>query len=245
VAALSDVDIDDKPWLIVLEFQAQVDTEKLDVTLEEVAILRSRVRKGKYKVAAGLVYLRGRCPEGVLNMTLPNGAGTRHQALVWNVEEDDAIRSLQEVSVGQSSWGMLFWVPLMADGGEEAVIARWKEVVADKVPDRRTSGNLASIALMFAELAGCKLAWSRELEGFDMTESQVVNGWISQGDARGELRTQRQNLLDVLEGRFPGAAPSEVVKLIQQQESIELLHDWSHEALRASTFEHFMAVLRR
>ena len=64
VAAMSGVGAADKPWLIVLEFQAQVDADKLDVTLEEVAILRSRVRhgedrKGKYKVAAGMVYLQG------------------------------------------------------------------------------------------------------------------------------------------------------------------------------------------
>jgi hypothetical protein len=48
-----------------------VDPDKLDVTLEEVAILRSRARhgedrKGKYKVLAGLVYLQGRCLEEVL-----------------------------------------------------------------------------------------------------------------------------------------------------------------------------------
>src|SRR3989442_167758 len=53
IAGLDDPEAEDKPWLMVLEFQAQVDADKLDVTLEEVAILRSRARhgadrKGKY-----------------------------------------------------------------------------------------------------------------------------------------------------------------------------------------------------
>ena len=249
VAAMSDSD-GGPPWLIVLEMQAQEDTEKLDVTLEEVAILRSRVRhgedrKGKYKVAAGMVYLCGRCPKVVVDMTFPSGAGTRHQALVWNVEDDDATRTLDAVTAGESSWGILFWLPLMAGGGEEAVIARWKEVVSGTVPDRRTRDNLAGIALVFAELVGRRPAWDRGLEGFDMMESQVVREWVNKGRAEGELKTQRKNLLEVLEDRFPGAAPNEVIKLIEHQESFDLLHDWFREANRAPSFEHFMGVLRR
>lgn len=37
VAALDDPTVADQPWLLVLELQAQVDPEKLDATLEEVA----------------------------------------------------------------------------------------------------------------------------------------------------------------------------------------------------------------
>lgn len=40
VAALDDPNHANSPWLKVIEFQAQVDLDKLDVTLEEVAILR-------------------------------------------------------------------------------------------------------------------------------------------------------------------------------------------------------------
>ncbi len=159
IAALDDVGAADQPWLLVLEFQAQVDADKLDVTLEEVAVLRSRARhgedrKGKYNVTAGLVYLRGRCPEAVLDMTLPDGSGTRHAPLVWNVADDDARQALEAVASGRSSWGLLFWVALMAGGGDDALIGRWKEVVAAIVSDLQTRGNLAAIAMVFAELAG-------------------------------------------------------------------------------------------
>jgi hypothetical protein len=105
-------------------------------------------------VIAGLVYLRGSCPVSVLDMRTPGGQGTRHDALVWNVAADDAAAKLDEVADGRSSWGVLFWVPLMAGGGEEGVIARWKEVVAARVPDRARRGELAGIALIFAEVSG-------------------------------------------------------------------------------------------
>ena len=75
-----------------------------------------------------------------------------------------------------------------------------------------------------------------------MTESQVANEWISQGEAKGKREAQRQNLLDLLEGRFPGVVPTEVVKLIQQQESLELLRDWFKAAVGVSTFEQFVTV---
>jgi hypothetical protein len=78
-----------------------------------------------------------------------------------------------------------------------------------------------------------------------MTESQVVNEWISQGEAKGKLSMARQDLLKALEVRFPGEAPEEIVRLIQQQESLAVLVDWFDAILRARTFEKFMEVLRR
>ncbi len=88
VAAVDDPASPERPWLVVLEFQAQVDADKLDVTLEEVAILRSRVRfgddrRGKYKVGAGLIYLRDRCPDDALDMRFPDGSGTRRASGTW------------------------------------------------------------------------------------------------------------------------------------------------------------------
>ena len=47
VAAMGDPEFGHRPWLVVTEFQAQADPDKLDVTLEEVAILRSRLRFGE------------------------------------------------------------------------------------------------------------------------------------------------------------------------------------------------------
>jgi hypothetical protein len=222
----------------------------LDVTLEEAGILRGHARhgtdrKGKYKVLTALVYLTGRCPDDVLDMTLPGGFGTRHAPLVWNVSDDNATATLDAVAGGSLSWGMLFWVPLMGDGQDAGVIARWKDVVAQVVADRRVRGNLAGIARVFAELVGRRIEWNRGLEGFDMTESQVVNEWISQGEAKGKLIKQRQNLLKLLSKRFPGAVPDDVVRLVNEQESLDLLDHWFDAAAEAYTFQQFMDVLKR
>jgi hypothetical protein len=174
-------------------------------------------------------------------MTLPGGFGTRHAPLVWNVGEDNAPATLEAVANGQLSWGMLFWVALMAEGQQDAVIARWREVVEQVVLDRRTRGNLAGIALVLAELVGRRIEWKRGLEGFEMTESQVVNEWISQG----EVKASRQKLLKVLAVRFPGAGTEEITRLVNDQDSLSLLDDWFLAALQAGTFEQFLEVLKK
>jgi hypothetical protein len=250
VAALYYPAAADSPWLMVLEFQAQVDPDKMDVTLEEVAMVRNHVnhgeeRKGKYRVMAALVYLCGRCPEDMLDFTLPDGTGTRHAPLIWNIEDDDAAQILEAVAAEVLSWAMLFWVPLMAGGTNDKVIARWKEVVLATVADPVMRGNLAGIAVVFAELAGNVPAWKRGVEGLGMTESQVVNEWINQGEVKGELKTQRKNLLRLLNIRYAGLVSNEVTQLIQHQDSLELLGDWFDAAAGASSFEQFLAVLKR
>ena len=78
-----------------------------------------------------------------------------------------------------------------------------------------------------------------------MTESQVVNEWISQGEARGRLSASRQKLLEALTLRFPGSVPDEVIKLIKEQESLLLLDEWFRAAVRVYTFEQFMDVLKK
>jgi hypothetical protein len=78
-----------------------------------------------------------------------------------------------------------------------------------------------------------------------MAESQVVNEWISQGKAEGTLDNQRRNLLRVLTVRFPGAVTDEIVRLVNQQDSLPMLDDWFEAALRAYTFEQFLDVLKK
>jgi hypothetical protein len=248
VAALEDPA--GEPSLLLLEFQSQHDPDKLDVTLEEAGILRGHARhgadrQGKYRVLTALVYLQGRCPSAVLGMTLPGNFGTHHAPLVWNVGEDSAPVTLEAVASGSLSWGLLFWVPLQAEGQQEAVLARWREVVAGVVPERRTRGNLIGIALVFAELVGRRAEWQRGLEGFEMTESQVVNEWISQGEAKGRLEERRQKLLEALTLRFPGAVTDEIVRFVTAQDSLVLLDDWLRAAVRAYTFEQFLDALKK
>jgi hypothetical protein len=79
------------------------------------------------------------------------------------------------------------------------------------------------------------------LEGFGVTESQVVNEWISQG----KLEQRREDLLRLLERRFPGQIPEEVRRVLEHQDSMPILQDWFDEAAVAGSMDAFHTVLRR
>jgi hypothetical protein len=250
VAALEDERASERPWLVVFEFQSRHDADKLDVTLAEAARLRIEVRhgedrQGKYRVAVGMVYLRGTCPEVTLDMTLPSGRGTRHSVFAWNVAEDDALAALDDFASARTTWGILFWVALMKGGSNAEVIRLWL-ILVRTVPVASRRAELCHIALVFAELAGCLVAWQDALEGAEMeTESQVVNAWIAKAEQRKELETMRAALIRMLERKFPGQVTAEVLATIKQQPGLALLQAWFDEAIDAITFADFVAVLRR
>jgi hypothetical protein len=200
------------------------------------------VRQSNYHVLVGLIYLVGQCPNEVLDMTLPGGFGTRHVPLVWNVAETDASKAMEEFAPGLTTWGILFWVPLMRGGDDPTIIARWKELM-QSLTNRHHRDELLEIALVFAELAGCYLAWEKGLEEV-MTESAVVNRWLEQGENKGELKTKRADVLFALGKRFPGKVTDEIRSVINSQDSIELLQHWHEAAFDASSIEDFIRALR-
>jgi hypothetical protein len=78
-----------------------------------------------------------------------------------------------------------------------------------------------------------------------MVESQLAHEWTADARREGVFTGKREFLLGALRRRFPGPVPQEVVELINQQDSAELLQDWFFAALDASSLEEFLAVLRR
>jgi hypothetical protein len=113
------------------------------------------------------------------------------------------------------------------------------------VPDPRARGDLLRIALVFAELAGCLPAWQNGLEGWEMTESMLVNSWTEEARREARILARREDLLRLAQRRFPGAIPAEVVDLIRRQDSEELIGAWFDAAIDAATAEEFLAVVRR
>jgi hypothetical protein len=99
--------------------------------------------------------------------------------------------------------------------------------------------------MVVAELAGRVPEWQRGLEGFEMTESMIVNGWIRQGEVKGELAQARRKLLRLVDRKFAGLVSPEVTRVLSEQESLEVLDLWFDEAIVAKTVEDFTAVLRR
>jgi hypothetical protein len=176
-------------------------------------------------------------------MTLPDGRGTRHAPLVWNLEEDSADTAFASVAAGQATWGLLFWIPLMQGGGEVATIARWREL-ASALP-QRARGDLGVVVLEFAQLALCFPAWEKGLEGWDMTESIIAQRLKEAGRREGSLLKGREDLLHLVQRRFPNTIPAEVLDLIRRQDSEQVLGAWFDAAIDAPTAEEFLAVVRR
>jgi hypothetical protein len=249
VAELSADDATDRPWLLIFEFQSQHDEDKLDATLAEVGQMRLEARhgadrRGKYRVLVALIYLRGKCPDTVLDMTQAGGGGTKHVPLLWEVANDSAGKALDALEAGTATWGILFWVPLMSGGDDPALLARWKDQ-ASRVENARVRSDLVQIALFFAELAGRLAVWADALKEWNMYESQLFKEWTAEALRRGERSARRQDLLQILQERFPDTLTAEVSDLITRQESDELLRDWFRAALRAASAEEFLTVLRR
>jgi hypothetical protein len=191
-----------------------------------------------------LVYLQGVCPESVVDMTLDGGWGTRHTTLVWNVAGDSASAALDALSAGTSTWGILFWIPLMSGSDDPAVLARWHEF-ASRVDNNRIRADLLRIALVFAELAGRLAVWSDAMKEWTMIESQLVLAWTADARRESDLTARREFLLTTLKERFAIPLPEEVVAVINQQVSVEMLRDWFRAALHVPSLDAFLAVLRR
>ena len=249
IAVLTDEAAPERPWLLVLEFQSRPDPDKLDVTLVEASQLRQSARHGegrreKYPVIVGLVYLQDADADEPLDMTLPNGRGTFHSPLYWNVREDSASVALEDLATGRTTWGVLFFVPLMKGGDEPGVIERWKELCG-LVPETQSREELGGVALIFAELAGRYLAWEKSLKEWNMTESMVVNEWMRQAAERAHLESGRKFLTKLLNRRFPGEVTKELSETIDQQPSESLLEEWYDRANEVATMDEFMKVVRR
>ncbi|MBY0230770.1 MAG: hypothetical protein K2W96_15900, partial [Gemmataceae bacterium] len=229
--------------LLLLEFQAQHDPEKLDITLLEAATLRVYARHGevkdlKYRVGAALVYLKGECPDPVLLMAV-SGKGTLHECHVWNVCRSKARDALDMVEAGAVSWGELFWVPLMEGGTDEDVVRRWADLVGRLAPTPEAKAALRGIALVFAELAGKVPEWRRVMGATLVTESEVVNEWMDMV----RLESAKKHLRRVIQVRLPDAWTPDVEKAIADQPSLELLEAWDEAALAAESPQAFLDAL--
>jgi hypothetical protein len=131
----------------------------------------------------------------------------------------------------------------MKGAGEREIVRRWLQLT--RLAPASELGSLRTVALLFAELAGCRPVWQEELEGWTVTESPLLNSWLQQAADRKALEQGREWLLDCLRTRFPADLTPEVIATINQQPSVALLHDWYKAALTASTSAEFLAALRQ
>ena len=247
VAELLDATHSDRPWALVVELQSEPDPEILDRLLEYIVRLRREVRQGpdrrvQYATAAALLNLTGPLQPDVQDMALPCGAEVRlrFRPLVRTLRDDDSAATLRGIGAGSVGRCILPWIPLMHGGGDLDTMEEWKRL-GGLGPDSRLRSVCGSLALVFAELAGRETEWKRSLEGWNVRESMVVNEWIAEGEAKG----RRAALLQVLQARFRGKIPSDLMTTIEGASDADELSRWMPLAVTADSLDAFRAAIQQ
>ena len=134
--------------------------------------------------------------------------------------------------------GLLPWVPLMGDASNPSVIEEWKRLGLLE-PDSRRRSEYGGLALIFAELTPHHAKWVEALKEWNVRESKIVNQWKSEG----RVEARREDVLKVLQARFPEEVPEEVVQRVNTQEDRNILSDWLIAAATVTTIDQFRAQM--
>ena len=106
----------------------------------------------------------------------------------------------------------------MRGGGEPSIIEQWKEL-ATAEPDGRRRADYGGLALVFAELTGCRPQWKEALEGWNVEQSQQVLEWQAEAEQRGRMRGKAEgkaeSVVRVLERRLSEAIPPDLASAIR------------------------------
>jgi hypothetical protein len=95
-------------------------------------------------------------------------------------------------------------------------------------------GPDGSLALVFAEAAGCHAVWQEALRGWNMIESKVVQGWQTEGEVKGRV----EMVLEQLQEKF-GPVSAELAGAIRSQTDLATLKRWGSLVLRAASLDQF------
>jgi hypothetical protein len=121
--------------------------------------------------------LTGRSPTQQLTLCSKIAPACRLEFAVLrrSLVAEDARVPVTDVTAGQLSVWLLGWVPLMQHGGDSAIIAKWRTVAEQHLPEARDRADLGSLALVLARLAGCRDQWEQGLRGWNMETSPFLD----------------------------------------------------------------------
>jgi hypothetical protein len=230
-----------EPLACITEFQSWPEAGMLERMAEYAIRVRRELRhgvrrRGRFAVIGALVNLTGRPQRTTLRMSVPEvpGAEFTCRVVVRTMSQENAGATLDRIAQGAIARCILPWVPLMAGGGEDGIIKRWKRL-AEQEPNAQFRSDYAALALVFAELADCADVWKRGLEGWNMIQSKQILEW----ENAGRLKHAREDLLQALEVRFRSALPRKFVRRVEGSEDLEELRRWFQAALTAEDWEAF------
>ena len=242
------------PWALVMEAQTRPDYDLIDRVLEYLGRLRRELRHGphgrdRYHLGAVLLNLTGPAPPGTLEMVLP---GTP-LSFRWGIEARalgrySAADTLADIAAGRAARCVLAWVALMVGAAEPANIQEWKRLASEE-PDERRRASYAVIAKTFAELTGSRPIWERELEGWSVEKSPLLEEYrvkyrkegLTEGRKEGLKEGRAEGLREAIEGvlqaRFPGAVPEPLLATLRAQADVAALSNWLQLAATLSLDE--------
>jgi hypothetical protein len=221
-----------EPWATLIEFQSEPDGLMFGRLLVMLGLVWLQVKPeplagDRFDLLAVVVNLTGR-GRASRRSAWAEGMGVSLDVCEWNVGDTEASGVLDLVGRGEAPRVLLAGIPLMKGGADPAIIARWLPL-AEAEPDAEMRSDLA-LALVFAELAGCREKWAKALEGFNVHRSVVVDGWKAEGMTRA--------VRAVLEARF-GGLPSDLAEKLGDERPLEKLDEWAALAARADSLQVF------
>ncbi len=221
-----------EPWATLIEFQSEPDALIFGRVLVMLGLVWLQVKPeplagDRFELLAVVVNLTGK-GQASRRSVWAEGMGVSLDAREWNVGEEEASGILDQVERGGAPRVLLAWIPLMKGGGDPVIIGRWLPL-AEAEADPAMRADLA-LALVFAELAGCREAWRKALEGFNMRRSVVVDGWKAEDRALA--------VRDFLEARF-GELPADLAAKLGEERPLERLREWTVLAARADSLQAF------
>jgi hypothetical protein len=230
-------------WAVPIEFQTRPDAVLFARLLEYLGRLWRELRppsrgSGRFQVAAAVVNLTGAGNTsrdmvlGATGLRTCLGVGER------NLRDEDAAATLAGIAAGHIARCLLPFIPLMRGGAEPGIIAEWK-TLAQAEPDVRRRSDYGGLALVFSELTDCRPLWKRELEGWNVEQSQQVLEWQAAAAKRARTDAKVEYVLRVLRKRTQEVVPTDVQEAIRATEDFDQLDRWLDAAAEASSLAEF------
>jgi hypothetical protein len=243
VAFLRDLSAGGVPWAVVIEFQLTPDGLMFGRLLVYQGQLWLEMkpypeRGDRFSVGAVVVNLTGQGRASQDQHWPRAGLRSHLEVVERNLEGLDAGAVLDGVAAGQVPRTVLALVPLMQNGGEDAIIQRWL-ALASAEPDAGRRADLG-LARVLAQAAGRQDVWKQALRGWNVIESEAVREWQAEaraegkaeGKVEGKAEGRAEALLEFLEARF-GSVPSDLAARVRAATDLDLLKGWTSLAARA------------
>ena len=260
VAELDDLFDPNAPIAVPIEFQTIPEPSTIRRLLNYLSVFLMVLRRpgldGPFVIFPAVVYLQGQLPASEIraeNANLP-GVGLRFRPISLAVGEQDAESTVDRIETEELRPCVLFWVPLMINGGKPDIIQRWRRLAERLIP-RWDWRNLGTVALLFADLVKRRAAWEQALEDWRVVESTLFREWTelaaqrgeargeARGETRGQLRASRASVIAVLETKFGATLPPDLIERVNGEDDPAVLSAWLVRCVQTDSLEKTRAIL--